>query len=93
MKKKEIWDEIIFRYLGLNQKVYFTVLSLNKDIEEKAIKLIEKHQLKSLDSIQLASYFYRRTDVRSFIASDAKLKRAAEAESVDVIDPTEFEDD
>lgn len=70
---------------------YFTVLSLNEEIEKEAINLIETYQLKTLDSIQLASVLYRKTDIRSFIVSDVKLKNAAEAENIEVIDPTEFE--
>lgn len=70
---------------------YFTVVSLNEKIEKEVIKLIERHQLKALDSIQLASCLYRKADIRDFIVSDVKLKNAAEAENIEVIDPTEFE--
>jgi predicted nucleic acid-binding protein len=69
---------------------YFTVVSLNEKIEKEAIKLIEKYQLKTLDSIQLASVIYRKIDISGFIVSDVKLKNAAEAENIEVIDPTEF---
>jgi predicted nucleic acid-binding protein len=69
---------------------YFTVVSLNEEIEKEAIKLIEKYQLKTLDSIQLASVLYRKIDISGFIVSDVKLKNAAEAENIEVIDPTEF---
>ena len=70
---------------------YFTVVSLNEKIEKEAIKLIERHQLKTLDSIQLASCLYRKGDIRDFVVSDVKLKNAAEVENIEVIDPTEFE--
>jgi predicted nucleic acid-binding protein len=70
---------------------YFTVVSLNEKVEKEAIKLIERHQLKALDSIQLASCLYRKADIRDFIVSDVRLKNAAEAENIEVIDPTEFE--
>ncbi len=70
---------------------YFTVVSLNEKVEKEAIKLIERYQLKALDSIQLASCLYRKADIRDFIVSDVKLKNAAEAENIEVIDPTEFE--
>jgi hypothetical protein len=39
----------------------------------------------------LASCLYRKADIRDFIVSDVKLKNAAEAENIEVIDPTEFE--
>jgi predicted nucleic acid-binding protein len=70
---------------------YFAVLSLDKRIEKRAIKLIEKHQLKTLDSIQLASCLQRKANIKSFIVSDSKLKEAAEAEGLDIIDPAEFD--
>jgi predicted nucleic acid-binding protein len=70
---------------------YFSVVSLNEEIEKEAIKLIEKYQLKTLDSIQLASCLYRKADISDFVVSDVKLKTAAEAENIKVIDPTEFE--
>ena len=70
---------------------YFTVVSLNEEIEKEAIRLIERHQLKTLDSIQLASCLYRKTDIREFVVSDVKLKNAAESENIEIIDPTEFE--
>jgi len=53
--------------------------------------LIEKYQLKTLDSIQLASCLYRKADISEFVVSDVKLKTAAEGENIEVIDPTEFE--
>jgi predicted nucleic acid-binding protein len=69
---------------------YFEALSLSKKLQERAIKLVEKHRLKTLDSIQLAACLHRR-EIWSFIVSDLKLKRAAQAESLEVIDPADFE--
>jgi predicted nucleic acid-binding protein len=68
----------------------FEALSLSKKLQERAIELVEKHRLKTLDSIQLAACLHRRK-IWSFIVSDLKLKRAAQAEGLEVIDPTEFE--
>jgi predicted nucleic acid-binding protein len=70
---------------------YFTVVSLNEEIEREAIRLIERHQLKTLDSIQLASCLYRKADIRDFVVSDVKLKNAAGAENIEVVDPTDIE--
>jgi predicted nucleic acid-binding protein len=70
---------------------YFKVLSFTKEIKDKAITLIESYQLKTLDSIQLASYLSRRTRGMGFVVSDIKLKKAAGQEGIDVIDPTEFQ--
>ena len=67
------------------------MVSLNAEIEKEAIRQIEKHQLKTLDSIQLTSFLYQKIDISGFIVSDVKLKTAAEAEDIQVIDPTLFE--
>jgi hypothetical protein len=47
-------------YSRLNEEIqydfkFFKVLSFNQEIESLSVHLIEKHQLKTLDSIQLAS--------------------------------------
>jgi predicted nucleic acid-binding protein len=69
----------------------FTVLSLTRRIERKAITLIETHQLKTLDSIQLASCLSCKKSLSGFVVSDTKLKKAAEAEAISVIDPVDFD--
>lgn len=81
-------------YSRLNEEIqydfrYFKVLSFNQEIELQSIYLIERHQLKTLDSIQLASCISQRDFVASFIVSDKRLKQAAENEKLDFIDPTE----
>jgi len=53
--------------------------------------LIEEYQLKTLDSIQLASCLARKSVITNFVVSDVKLKNAAKVEGLDIIDPTEFE--
>lgn len=69
---------------------YFDVLRLTNRLEKKAIELIEKYQLKTLDSIQLASCLIRKKDIASFIVSDEKLKNAAKSEALNVLDPTKI---
>lgn len=69
---------------------YFTVLSLGHSVEENAIVLIEKYQLKTLDSIQLASCISQKGIIDNFVASDTKLKRSALNENIRIIDPTEY---
>lgn len=68
---------------------FFTILSLNQDMENKCVELIDKYQLKTLDSIQLASCLIRKDEVTNFIVADSKLKSAALSEKLDVIDPTQ----
>ncbi len=81
-------------YSRLNKEIqydfrYFKVLSFNQEIESQSIYLIEKHQLKTLDSIQLASCLSQRDFIDDFIVSDKRLKQAAKNERIDFIDPTE----
>ena len=81
-------------YSRLNKEIQydfrcFKVLSFNQEIESQSIYLIEKYQLKTLDSIQLASYLSQRDFIDDFIVSDKRLKQAAKNERIDFIDPTE----
>ncbi len=70
---------------------YFTVLLLNRQIEESAISLINKYQLKALDALQLASVIEQKEVVQSFVVSDRKLKKAAISEKLSIIDPTDYD--
>jgi len=81
-------------YSRLNEEIqydfkYFKVLSFTQEIESLSIYLIEKHTLRTLDSIQLASCLSQKDFVNSFVVSDRKLKQAAEIENIHFIDPTE----
>ena len=80
-------------YSRLNEAIqydfkFFNVLSFNQEIESLSVHLIEKHQLKTLDSIQLASCLSQKGVVNSFIVSDKKLKQAAKKEKLAFVDPT-----
>jgi predicted nucleic acid-binding protein len=66
---------------------FYKIVQFNKAIEDAAIHLIEKHNLRALDSIQLASCLNQKKVTISFIVSDKKLKAAAFAEGIKVIDP------
>jgi hypothetical protein len=68
---------------------YFSVLPFNHQIELQSIHLIEKHHLRTLDSIQLASCLSQKDSIDSFVVSDRKLKMAAKKENCNFIDPTE----
>lgn len=65
----------------------FEVIPFTSNIEDTAIRIIEKYQLKTLDSIQLASSLNVETHIDGFVVSDAKLKDAAESEGFHVINP------
>ncbi len=70
--------------------LHFTVVPLSNTIEEIALELIDKYQLKTLDSIQLASLLFLKESVYQFIVSDIKLKKTAISENIQVINPTGF---
>lgn len=50
---------------------FFSVVNLNLFIENKSIELINKYQMKTLDSIQLSSALLQNIDL--FLTSDKKL--------------------
>lgn len=83
-------------YLNLKREIdhdfeFFTILPFSQEIEANAVTLIEKYQLKTLDSIQLASCVSKKEIIDSMVVADFKLKKAVDAENLAAIDPTEFE--
>ena len=81
-------------YLQLNKDIqhdfkYFRTLSFSPEIETLSILLIEKHRLKTLDSIQLAACLSQKDFIDTFVVSDNKLKQASKNEKLDYIDPTQ----
>jgi uncharacterized protein len=67
---------------------YFISIPFTHEIESSAIRLIERHQLKTLDSIQLATAIYCRSLVDNFVAADMKLLKSARSERLKAINPT-----
>jgi len=68
---------------------FFTVVDFSEYIEKKAIELIEKYQIKTLDAIQLACCLAVKEDIDHFITSDVKLARTASDVGIDIINPIE----
>ena len=66
---------------------YYSIIPLDDQIIKNAIKLIDKYQLKSLDSIQLGTVIYLKDEIDSFIACDEKLIKAALKEKIKIINP------
>ena len=54
---------------------YFFVLTWNENLENKAVKLVRQHALKTMDAIQLASGLLSDSDI--FVTSDRSLHLAA----------------
>ena len=57
---------------------YFEKILWDEPLEQSALALIEKYQLKTLDSIQLASAHFSKADM--FVTSDQKLFQTAKKE-------------
>ena len=68
---------------------FFTVVDFSEYIENKAIELIEKHQIKTLDAIQLACCLAVKEDIDHLVTSDVKLERTASEVGIDIINPLE----
>ena len=57
---------------------YYSQILWGEDLQQKAIEIIQKHHLKTLDSLQLASACLSQADI--FITSDQKLFQTARQE-------------
>ncbi len=68
---------------------FFNVVDVSFEIVFSAIKTIDKYQLKSLDSIHLASAISMKRNIDYFVSSDQKLLNAAKKEGFKVINPNE----
>jgi uncharacterized protein len=68
---------------------FFETIHFDDDIKHIALKVLEKHTLKALDTIQLATLIYVAEEIDSFVVCDNKLKKYAKEEGFKVIDPTE----
>lgn len=65
---------------------FFTRIDIREAILQ-CEKLIDTYQLKTLDSIQLASSLCVRSEIESFVCCDQKLLTAAEREQLSTINP------
>ncbi|NOY07767.1 MAG: type II toxin-antitoxin system VapC family toxin [Spirochaetes bacterium] len=72
----------------LHDVEYFTEIE-NKKALENCEEIIDKYQLKTLDSIQLSSAIYIKDDLDIFICCDIKLNDAAGNERLPVYNPME----
>ena len=65
---------------------FFTRIDIREAIPQ-CEKLIDAHQLKTLDSIQLASSLCLRAEIQGFVCCDKRLLAAAEKEQLSTINP------
>jgi len=66
---------------------FFSVVSIDGQIIKKAVKMINQYQLKTLDSIQLGTAVFLKSEIDSFVVCDEKLIKAALKEKIKVINP------
>lgn len=66
---------------------FFTAVRFDDFITEKAKAVIEKYQLKSLDSIQLSSALFLKDEIDYFIGCDEKLIKAGRREGLKIRNP------
>ncbi len=66
---------------------YYSIVPFDDQIIKNAIKLIDKYQLKTLDSIQLGTAIYLKEEIDSFVVCDEKLIKAALKENIKIINP------
>jgi uncharacterized protein len=67
----------------------FEVVPFDEDIKHTALVVLEKHPMKALDTIQLASLIHTKNEIESFVVCDHKLEINAQKEGFHIIDPTE----
>ena len=58
--------------------IYIARVPWSNDLEQKALNIIERHRIKTLDSIQIASAHFSKADM--FVTSDRKLFQIAKKE-------------
>ena len=59
---------------------FFGIVKWNERLEDKAVQLIRKYQLKVFDGVQLASCLIAKTEL--FLTSDKKLYQSSKKEKV-----------
>lgn len=68
---------------------YYTLIRYDENVEVIAKEVIDLHQLKTLDALQLASCLRHRVIVQFFVCCDEKLLKAAAREGLSVVNPLE----
>ena len=94
-KRLQIENEITEEeYLNLKKEIdidfnSFEILELDYEIINCSKEVIDKYQLKSLDSIQLGSLLVIKEIIDYFIVCDKKLLEAGKKEKINTINPNE----
>jgi len=80
LKEKRLTENEALQLLKETRQdiLYFSRIHWNDNLEQEVLELIQKYQLKTLDSLQLACGYLSQSDM--FITSDEKLYHAAKKE-------------
>ncbi|TAL37476.1 MAG: PIN domain-containing protein [Spirochaetes bacterium] len=88
--KDSVINDEDFRYLKSeiqSDMRYFNVIDIDDQIKKHAIELIEKYQLKSLDSLQLGTAVYVNGEIDYFVSCNDRLLKSGERENLKVLNP------
>ena len=66
---------------------YYIPVNFDKNISEQAKLIIQRYQLKTLDSIQLGTALLLKDEIDYFVVSDDKLIRSGQGEGLKIINP------
>ena len=77
-KTLSVHDASVIRREAKKDLHFFSKVIWNDVLEQKAVEMIEKHRVKTLDSLQLASGILSRADL--FLTSDQDLYKTAAQE-------------
>lgn len=78
---EKIWERIQKDFMD------FQVVRFDEQVESRAIETIEKHQIKTMDAIQIASFFLAKNEEILFVSCDTKMLNVIEAEKIKAINP------
>mgnify|MGYP001582306992 CR=1 FL=1 len=66
---------------------FFSIIDFSDILEKQALKLVDRYQLKPLDSIQLASCLLAKKEISYMVACDDKLIYSSKKEGLRIINP------
>ena len=67
---------------------YFTRINIDDFVLKNAKLLIERHQLKTLDSIQMGTALLLKDDIDCLVSCDARMIRSGKKEGLKTADPS-----
>lgn len=68
---------------------FFSIINMTENIISSSIEMIDKYQLKTLDSIHLGSAISIKNEIDYFVSCDTELLKAAKNEGLKIKNPNE----